>query len=85
MAGLSLADWPDTEMKMGYKEDYPNWAAMFGEGEGQYFGYKWTPYVVTTEDGWELTFFKIMASDYRYMMYEVRQPIPPNHVLFIHG
>ena len=83
MAGLNLADWPDCEIKKGYPEDYPEWAALFGRGDDQYFGYKWTPYVVTTEDGWDLTLFQIMASDYRFEMYRVVENY--THVLFLHG
>jgi len=59
LAGVAIANWPSTLVREGYKEDYASWGAMFGPGDDQFSGYKWTPYIVTTEDGWELTMFKV--------------------------
>jgi len=33
-AELVIADWPNTTYREGFREDYPEWAAHFGTGEG---------------------------------------------------
>ena len=59
LARFVIAEWPNTLVREGYREDYVSWGALFGPGDDQFSGYKWTPYIVTTEDGWELTMFKV--------------------------
>ena len=41
---------------------FPAIQALFGKEEGQYMGYNWTPYNVTTDDGWALTLFKFNST-----------------------
>ena len=61
-AGTVFADWPSVSYTEASKEDFSTWGALFGEHDGQYSGYTWKPYTVTTEDGWELTMFQLTAS-----------------------
>ena len=53
------------DSRAGFKDEYPTWAALFGDEEGQYSGFAWDPWVVTTEDGWELTMFRIYPDPLR--------------------
>ena len=33
MMSLVLAEWPRSDMKYAFREDFPTWAALFGEDD----------------------------------------------------
>ena len=62
LVSLVLADWPRSAMKRAYRDDFPSWAALFGEEDDQYHGYRWDVFSAMTQDDngddeWELNFF----------------------------
>ena len=43
------------------QDKFPGIQAMFGKQDGQFQGYNWTPFNVTTSDGWALTLFRFSS------------------------
>ena len=83
-----LAEWPNTVYRKGLREEYPDFASLFGNKDDQFSDYQWNPFVVTTEDGWELTLFQLTEtkkrSDLRKLWYDDIYYMNQS-VLFVHG
>ena len=59
LALLTAADWPIKDYQTILRENYPSFGELFGDQEGQFSGYNWVPFNVTTDDNWALTLFRI--------------------------